>query len=124
MLVSNNRLPRALAFRQKIEEEKRTLDIPSYGSLVDYYARHGQLGSALLVLKECISHHGAPPSEKSLSKLRLICRQKDLEDDLRLRDLIGEDPIEWLRHGEKYLKREMSKKGRRDVNLAYNRILG
>jgi hypothetical protein len=77
-----------------------------------------------MVLKECISHHGAPPSEKSLSKLRLICRQKDLEDDLRLRDLIGEDPIEWLRHGEKYLKREMSKKGRRDVNLAYNRILG
>ena len=35
----------------------------------------------------------------------------------------GEDPTEWLRHGEANLKREMSKRERRDVLLARNRVL-
>jgi hypothetical protein len=123
MLVTNKRLPRALTFKQKIEMEGRSLDLPSYGSLVEYYARHDQLGSALMLLKECVRLHGAPPGEKYLVNLRLVCRQKNLVNEVRLTDLIGEDPIEWLRYGEKYLKREMSKKGRRGVQLARNRII-
>jgi hypothetical protein len=122
MLIANNRLPRALAFKQKVEEDGRTMDLPSYGHLVEYYSNHSQLGSALLLLKECISLHGATPSEKYLTKVRLICRQRNLEHDLQLTNLIGEDPIQWLRHGEKYLKRERSKKGQRNVQFARNRI--
>jgi hypothetical protein len=123
MFVENNRLPRALGFKQKLEESGRALDISSYGTLVEYYGRHGQLGSALLLLKECIALHGAPPSEKYLTQIRIVCRQQELEKDIHLTELIGEDPVEWLRHGERFLKREMSKKGRRNVLLPYNRLL-
>ena len=123
MLVENKRLPRVHAFKQKIENEGRNLDLPSYGSLVEYYARHDQLGSAMMLLKECLALHGAPPSEKYLKNLRIISRQKNMENEIRLTDLIGEDPLEWLKHGEKYLKREKSKKGRRNVQLARNRML-
>ena len=120
MLIKNNRLSRALDFKRSLENNGRVLDIPSYGSLVDYYARHNQLGSALLVLKECIDAHGATPSEQSLTKVRLLCRQHGLQETVRLEALIGTDPVEWLRHGERFLKREMSKKGRRNVQLALN----
>lgn len=123
MLVRNNRVSRALVFKQKIEEDGRLLDIASYGSLIEYYGNHGKLGSAVLVLKECIDTHGAPPGEKSLAKLRLLCRQNGLESKLRLEENIGKDPVEWLRHGEAHLKREKSFKGRRDVNLARNRMV-
>lgn len=47
-----------------------------------------------------------------------------MHDALQLTQLIGNDPTEWLKFGEKYLKREKSKKGRRDIQLAYNRNLG
>jgi hypothetical protein len=123
MLVRNNRLPRALAFKQKVEENGRNLDVISYGSLIEYFGNHGQLGSAMLVLKECLAIHGSPPGAKSLSKLRLLCRKNDMEKKLKLEELIGKDPMDWLRHGEANLKREMSPKGRRDVNLARNRLL-
>jgi hypothetical protein len=123
MLVDNNRLPRALAFKEKLEDRGGALDIPSYGSLVEYYGRRDQLGSALMVLKECIDRHGAPPSEKYLTKVRVLCRQQRLEEDVHLKELIGEDPIEWLRHGERYLKRDRTKKGRRNVQMAYNSAL-
>jgi hypothetical protein len=123
MLVRNNRLPRALAFKQKIEEDGRNLDVISYGSLIEYYGNHGQLGSAMLVLKECLAIHGSPPGAKSLSKLRLLCRQHDMEKKLKLEELIGKDPMDWIRHGEANLKREMSPKGRRDINLARNRLV-
>lgn len=118
MFLEHNRFQRALAFKEKVEEASRSLDIPSYGSLVDYCARHNQLGSAVILLKECIDLHGSPPPEASLSKLRILCRQHDLVDELRLTKLIGKDPTEWLRHGEAHLKREMSKSGRRGVRLA------
>jgi hypothetical protein len=36
---------------------------------------------------------------------------------------MGEDPVEWLRHGEAKLKREHSKRGRRDVQLPRNVLL-
>lgn len=114
---------RALAFKQKVEEDGRNLDVISYGSLIEYYGNHGKLGSAMLVLKECLDTHGAPPGAKSIAKLRLLARQHDMETKLRLEEMIGKDPMEWLRHGEANLKREMSFKGRRDINLARNRMV-
>lgn len=115
---------RALDFKSRIEGEKRTLDLPSYGSLIDYCAKHGQLGSAIMFLNESIALHGSPPSEKFLNSTRVLARQLGMHDTLKLTQKIGTDPTEWLKHGERHLKREKSKKGRRDVNLAYNRILG
>lgn len=113
MFLKNNRLPRALAFKRKVEESGRSIDLKAYGSLVDYCSRRQQLGSAMLLVKECISVHGAPPGEAMLKQLRLLCRQNDLVDKLHLNELLGEDPLAWLREGEGKLKRESSKKGRR-----------
>ena len=123
MFLENNRLSRALAFKEKMEGRGKTLDIPSYGSLVDYCARRGQLGTAFLLLEECVSVHGASPGEASLTQLRILCRQAGITEEIGLAELAGEDPTEWLRHGEANLKREMSKKGRRDIFLARNRHL-
>ena len=123
MFVDNNRIQRALSFKGTIESDKRTLDLPSYGTIIDYYAKHHQLGSAMVLLKECLAIHGSPPSEKYLSSTRVLARQLEMEHKLRLNELIGKDPTEWLKYGERFLKRERSKKGRRNVQLAYNRIL-
>jgi hypothetical protein len=123
MFVKNKRLQRALTFKNSIEMRGRTLDILSYGALIDYCSRHEQLGSALLLLKECLSKHEAPPGEAYLKHVRLMCRQADLIEEIGLEDMIGKDPIEWLRHGEANLKRDMSKKGRRDINLGRNRLM-
>eukprot|EP00536_Pseudo-nitzschia_multiseries_P007081 jgi/Psemu1/239925/estExt_Genewise1.C_1600036 len=123
MLVANKRLTRALELKEQIEEDGRNLDLASYGSLVQFYSRHQQLGSALLLLKECIAKHGTAPSEAYVSDLRTLCKRKDVEDAVGLVGMIGRDPKEWLRHGEKHLKREKSKKGRRNVQLAQNRLL-
>lgn len=123
MLLKNNRFSRALGFKQKIEQDGRSLDVKAYGSLVEYCSRRHQLGSSLLLLKECLSIHGTPPGEATLSKLRLMCRQAGLSEEIGLYDMIGLDPVEWLRHGEAELKREMSKKGRRDVQLARNQLV-
>jgi len=123
MLVANNRLPRALKFKQSVEEQGRNIDIASYGSLIQYYSRHNQLGSAVLLLKECIQTHGAPPSEAFLSQLRTLCKQNNVDNVIGLQGMIGKDPVDWLKHGERYLKRESSKKGRRHVQFAQNRIL-
>jgi len=115
MLIQNNRLSRALSFKQKVESQGRKLDLLSYGSLTEHYADKEQLGSALMTLKECISIHGVPPGEKSLTKIRSICRRDELEEKVGIEELIGPDPISWLRHGERNLKREYTKKGRRGV---------
>jgi hypothetical protein len=123
MLVASNRPSRALKFKQDVETAGRTLDIASYGSLVQYYSRHNQLGPSLMLLRECLSVHGAPPSEFYLSQLRVLCRQNDAEDEVQLQRMIGEEPIAWLKHGERFLKREKSKKGNRDIQRAYNRAL-
>jgi hypothetical protein len=120
MLLRNNRFNRALAFKQIVDGSGRSLDIKAYGSLIEYCSRRRQLGSALLLLKECLSVHSAPPGEASLSNLRLLCRQAGIEDEIGLAGMIGQDPVEWLRHGERELKREYSKKGRRDVQLSRN----
>jgi hypothetical protein len=123
MFVKNNRLQRALAFKLSVEEAGRTLDLQSYGSLIDFCGRHNQLGSGLLLLKECLSVHKAAPGEACLSQIRVLCRQADLMEKVGLTDLIGQDPAEWLRHGEANLKREYSKKGRRDVQISRNALL-
>ena len=123
MFLKNNRLPRALSFKQKLEAKGRTVDIPSYGSLVDYCSRRGQMGSALLLLKECLSVHKSPPGEASVSQLRILCRQADMTEEVGLMDMVGEDPVQWVKYGEAHLKREMSKRGRRDVQLGRNRLL-
>jgi hypothetical protein len=123
MFVKNNRLQRALAFKLSVEEAGRTLDLQSYGSLIDFCGRHNQLGSGLLLLKECLSVHKAAPGEACLSQIRVLCRQADLMEKVGLIDLIGQDPAEWLRHGEANLKREYSKKGRRDVQISRNALL-
>mmetsp|Transcript_1596 Transcript_1596/g.1763 ORF Transcript_1596/g.1763 Transcript_1596/m.1763 type:complete len:1121 (+) Transcript_1596:109-3471(+) len=123
MLVANKRLTRALEFKENIEKEGRYLDIASYGSLIQCYSRHDQIGSAVLFLKECSAKHGAVPSEAYLSKLRSLCRKKQVEIAVDLIDILGNDPNEWLRHGQKNLKREYSKKGRRNINIAKNRLL-
>jgi len=123
MLVKNKRISRALTFKDKVERQGRHLDLASYGSLVEHYGNHGQLGSALLMLKECIATHGAPPGEKSLSKIRLMCRKQGITKEVDLERMVGKDPLEWLRHGEEFQKRESSYKGRRDVTLPENRLL-
>lgn len=122
MLVENGRFSRALALKDTLVGQGSPPDILSYGSLVDYCGRRRQLGSAMLLIKECVHVHGAPPGEASLTALRQACRgsaqlTKDLES------IVGPDPTEWLRHGEAHLKREMSKRGRRDVQLARNRLV-
>ena len=123
MLVKNKRISRALTFKEKVESQGRQLDLASYGSLVEHYGNHGQLGSALMMLKECLATHGTPPGEKSLSKIRLMCRKQGITKEVGLERMIGKDPLEWLRHGEEFQKRESSYKGRRDVTLPENRLL-
>jgi hypothetical protein len=123
MLLKCSRFNRALAFKQTVERSGRSLDVKSYGSLLEFCSRRRQLGSAILLLKECLLIHGAPPSEASLTNLRLLCRQAGIEDEIGLESLIGKDPVEWLRHGERELKREYSKKGRRDVQLSRNMLV-
>ena len=78
-----------------------------------------------MILKECLQTHNAAPSESFLAPLRILCKQQGMSDDhkVALERMIGEDPIEWLKHGERHLKREKSKKGRRDVQYAQNRLL-
>ena len=123
MLIANKRLTRALEFKEKIEEDGRYLDIASYGSLIQYYSRHEQVGSAVLFLKECIAKHGAAPSEACLSKLRSQCRKKGIESAIGLIEMVGNSPSEWMRHGQKNLRREYTKAGRRGINQAKNRLL-
>lgn len=124
MLIRNKRISNALEFKDKVVEQKygRYLDLFAYGSFVDYYGKQYQLGSALLMLKECIDIHGFPPYEKTLARVRLMCRQRSLEQQINLEALIGKDPHEWLRRSA-ILKREKSRKGRRHVLEIQNKAL-
>ena len=123
MFLENNRFSRALEFKEKVERCGRSLDLASYGSLVEYVSKRGHLGSALVLLKECIGVHQSPPRESAVSKLRVICSQAGMVEESGLIEMIGEDPAQWLKHGEAHLKREMSKKGRRDVVFARNKAI-
>lgn len=123
MLVHSNRISRALEFKAKVEAEGRTIDLLSYGSLIEYYGNRGEIGDAIATLKECISIHKTYPGEKSLKQLRLNCRKQGLEGEVNLTQLIGQDPLAWLREGESSLKREYSKRGRRYMDYTRNRML-
>ena len=121
MLVKNDRLARALQFKDKVEDSGRKLDVLSYGTLIEHYAKRRQIGSALMMLKECVNAHDSPPNEHSLNALRRLCRHQHLTEKVGLHELAGPDPLEWLREGEATLKREYSKAGRRDVLIPKNK---
>lgn len=121
MLVKHKRIPRAFKLKEYIENEGRTLDLLSYGSLVEHYGNRKQLGSALLLIKECLDVHGVPPGEKSLKNIRLLCRQKGWTDQTQLEKMIGKDPLEWIREGEQK-KRDRKKTGSK-LYYAANRLL-
>ena len=59
----------------------------------------------------------------SLSRLRLISRKHGVHEVAEILKLIGRDPLQWLKEGEHSLKREYTKKGRRQVNLATDKLL-
>jgi pentatricopeptide repeat protein len=124
MYLSKKNITQALQFKEKVESQgQRRFDLLSYGLLIEHYGNHGQIGSAIMTLRECIDVHGSPPGEKSVSQLRLKCRQRGIENDVKLEELIGKDPLEWLKEGEGSLKREYSKKGRSQVNVPYNKLV-
>ena len=120
MLTDVRDIVGALKFKDEVESRGQPLDLLAYGSLIEYYGNHKQIGSAINTIKECISVHGSVPGEKSLKKIRVTCRQEELEDELGLEELIGKDPTKWFREGESELKREYSKKGRRNLLVAQN----
>lgn len=123
MLVKKKRLSRAFSLKQNIEKEGRFLDLLSYGSLVEHFGNQQQLGSALLLIKECMEVHGVSPGEKSLKNVRLVCRQNNLTELVGLENMVGEDPLEWMRRGEE-LKRVQNKRARSaDMQFGLNRML-
>lgn len=91
MFLKNNRFARALAFKQSVENGNRALDLKAYGSLIEYCSRRRQLGSGMLLARECVSLHGKMPEEASLKRLRLLSRQAGLETQLE--EIVGEDPF-------------------------------
>jgi|EP00979_Chaetoceros_neogracilis_P002493 hypothetical protein len=124
MLVDRKDVVRALDFKENnVEANDRKLDLLSYGSLIEHYGNKEQIGSAIMALKECIKIHGSPPGERSVSKLRLLCRQREITKEVGIVELIGEDPLEWLREGEGQLKREHSKKGKSNLLITKNKLL-
>ena len=81
------------------------------------------MGSALLLVKECIDTHGVAPGEKSLKNIRLMCRKENLTNQVGLEKMIGEDPLEWMRRGEE-LKRVQNKRGKSSsLQYGMNRML-
>ncbi len=123
MLVKKKRIARAFKLKQDIENDGRSLDLLSYGTLVEHFGNSNQLGSALLLVKECISTHGSPPGEKSLKAIRLMCRQQSLTDKIGLENMVGKDPLEWMRRGEE-VKRVQNKRGKSsDLHYGMNRLL-
>lgn len=123
MLVKKKRVARAFQLKQDIEKDGRTLDLLSYGSLIEHFGKTNELGSALLLVKECIETHGVAPGEKSLKNIRLVCRQESLTEIVGLEKMVGEDPLEWMRRGEE-LKRVQNKKGKSSaVQYGMNRML-
>ena len=122
MLIKKKRTSRAFKLKSKIEGEGRTLDLLSYGSLVEHFAEQQHLGSALMLIKECKRIHGTPPGEKSLKQVREICRKHGLEKKVGLEELIGRDPLIWLRKGKEH-QRSRKRKGNSNVVYAMNRLL-
>lgn len=120
MLVKKRRLSRAFKLKQDIENEGRNLDLLSYGTLVEHYGKQGELGSALMLIQECVDIHGSPPGEKSLKSVRDVCQKRNLTKQVRLEQIVGKDPLEWIKKGE-----PLAKGKRRGSNLMYgmNRLI-
>mmetsp|Transcript_29111 Transcript_29111/g.79910 ORF Transcript_29111/g.79910 Transcript_29111/m.79910 type:complete len:551 (-) Transcript_29111:1477-3129(-) len=123
MFLKQKRFGRAIKFKQRLQSQSRMIDLLTYGSLIEYCAKRDQLGSSLLLLKECIKVHGAPPGEATLRKMRVLLRRHRIDDDPEIFAMIGEDPLSWLHRGQAALKREKSKRGNRDVRLPRSRLL-
>ena len=123
MLVKKKRVARAFKLKQDIENEGRNLDLLSYGMLIEHYGNRNQLGSALLLIKECIDVHGSPPGEKSLRNIRLLCRQQGYTDQVGLEKLAGKDPMEWFRRGEEEMKLQNKKARSSQLHYGLNRML-
>lgn len=104
MLVKKKRLSRALKLKHDIESDGRKLDLLSYGTLVEHYGKKGELGSALLLIKECVDIHGSPPGEKSLKHVRAMCEKQNLTKQVRLEQMVGKDPLGWIKRGEPLAK--------------------
>lgn len=123
MLLKKKRIGRAFKLKQDVETDGRPLDLLSYGSLVEHFGRTNELGSALLLIKECIDTHGVAPGEKSLKNIRLVCRKENLTDRVGLQKMVGDDPLEWMRRGEE-LKRVQNKRGKSSsLQYGMNRML-
>ena len=123
MLLKKKRISRAFKLKQDVETDGRPLDLLSYGSLVEHFGRTNELGSALLLIKECIDTHGVAPGEKSLKNIRLLCRKENLTDRVGLQKMVGDDPLEWMRRGEE-LKRVQNKRGKSSsLQYGMNRML-
>ena len=124
MMIERRDVTGALEFKEKhVECRGKKLDLLSYGSLIEHYGNRKQIGNAIIALKECIQVHGSPPGERSLRNLRQLCKQQDITEEVGLDKLIGEDPLDWLREGEGYYKREHSKKGKSNLLMTKNRLL-
>ena len=123
MLVKKRRIGRAFKLKEDIENDGRSLDLLSYGTLVEHFGNQRQLGSALMLIKECIEVHGVPPGEKALKNIRLICRQNGLTERVGLEKMVGKDPLEWMRRGQE-LQRVQNKRARSaDMQYGLNRML-
>lgn len=95
MFLNQNRFARAMSFKQKLGFQSRTLDLVSYGALVQFCADRKQVGSALMFIRECINVHGTHPDEPSLKKLRYLCNQIGIDDHPDVLSMIGQDPMYW-----------------------------
>jgi len=124
LLLKHKRISKVLELKDSIEKQGRKLDLLSYGSLMEFYSKQNNLGSALLVLNECLEKHGGhKPGEHYLKQIRILCRHNDCEEKVELEKLIGSDPFSWVKDGESKYKREYSKRGKRSVNEARNKFI-
>jgi hypothetical protein len=121
MFIQHKRFARAMAFKREVESESREVGLHAYGSLVEYCSSHDQLGSALMLVRECIRVHGTPPSDIALKHMRVLLRRARIDDNPEILEMIGKDPDDWAKRGE-VLKRNRSKKDR-DANRFVRNIM-
>ena len=113
MFLKLNRFQRAMSFKRRLERVSRKIDIASYGSLVEYCAERGQVGSALMFIRECINVHGTHPDEAALKRLRRLLNEAGIDDDPDVLSMIGEDPLYWIRLRGPEMRLQRQRKGRK-----------
>ena len=112
-----------MAFKRKVESEGREINLLSYGSLVEYCAKRDELGSALMLTRECFKVHGSIPNKSSLKHMRILLRRYHMDEDPEILRLVGKDPDAWYKRGNAELKRERSKKNMQAYNMIRNIVL-